>query len=173
MDPTVKAFSGLTIKDAEKGEVEAIIATLEVVDRDGDILRKGSIPDGATVAMSGYGHDAVFGSRPVGKGKIHIEGNKAFFRGRVFLNTTDGRETFEVLKEMGRDQEWSWGFQVIGSEVPDEKEKKQGAWRVLTKTAPFEVSPVLMGAGIGTRTVGVKGVVTRRRTGRRTPTTPA
>jgi hypothetical protein len=154
---TTKSFGGFEIKDAEKGEVEAIIATLEVVDRDGDILRKGSIPDGVAVQMSAWGHDAVFGSRPVGKGTIHIDGNKALFKGRVFLNTAEGRETFEVLKEMGRDQEWSWGFQVVGSEVPSENEKKQGAWRILTKTSPFEVSPVIIGAGIGTRTLGVKG----------------
>lgn len=153
---TTKAFGGFEIKDAEKGEVEAIVATLGVVDRDGDILRKGAIPDGVAVKMSAWGHDAVFGNRPIGKGVISIDGNKAVFKGRVFLNTTEGRETFEVLKEMGRDQEWSWGFRVIGSEVPSDEEKKQGAWRILTKTDPFEVSPVIMGAGIGTRTLGVK-----------------
>ena len=151
-----KAFDGFEIKDADKGEVEAIIATLGVIDRDGDILRKGSIPDGAKVQMSAWGHDAVFGNRPIGKGVISIDGDKAVFKGRVFLNTAEGRETFEVLKEMGRDQEWSWGFRVTGSEVPSEDERKKGAFRILTKTDPFEVSPVIIGAGVGTRTLGVK-----------------
>jgi hypothetical protein len=152
----VKAFSGFEIKDADKGEVEAIIATLGVVDRDGDIIRKGAIPNGVSVTMSGWGHDAVFGSRPVGKGAVVIDGNRAIFKGRVFLNTAAGRETFEVLKEMGPTQEWSWGFHVMGDETPSEAERKQGARRVLTKTAPFEVSPVIIGAGIGTGTVAVK-----------------
>lgn len=151
-----KSFCAVEIKDAEKGDVEAIIATLGVVDRDEDIIRPGAIPDGANVSMSSYGHSAAYGDRPVGKGKIHIEGNKAVFRGRVFLKTLEGRETFETLKEMGADQQWSWGFEVLGSEVPTEDEKKQGARRALTKTDTFEVSPVIRGAGIGTRTVGVK-----------------
>lgn len=155
-DAVTKSFAGFEIKDADKGEVEAIIATLGVVDRDGDIIRKGAIPDGAKVSMSAWGHDAVFGNRPVGKGTVHIDGNRAIFKGRIFLNTAAGRETFEVLKEMGRDQEWSWGFHVKGSEVPTDEERKQGAFRILTKTDPFEVSPVIIGAGIGTRTVAVK-----------------
>jgi hypothetical protein len=150
----VKAFAGFEIKNEERGEIEAIIATLGVVDRDGDILRKGSIPHGTAVAMSGWGHDAVFGSRPVGKGTIYIDGNKAVFKGRVFLNTAAGRETFEVLKELPT--EWSWGFHVVNDESPNEAERKAGARRILTKTAPFEVSPVIIGAGIGTGTVAVK-----------------
>jgi hypothetical protein len=148
------------IKDANRGDVEAIIATLGVVDKDEDIIRPDAIKEGAKVAMSSYGHDAVFGDAPVGKGAIHIEGAKAVFKGRMFLATQRGRDTFEVLKEMGGDQEWSFGFRVMGSEVPSEAERKQGARRVLTKLDCFEVSPVIMGAGVGTRTVGVKGAKT-------------
>lgn len=152
----VKAIARLEIKDADKGEVSAVIATLGVIDRDGDIIRKGAIPDGAKVAVSSYGHDAVWGNRPVGKGTLSTTGNKVLFDGRLFLNTSDGRDTFEVLKEMGADQEWSFGFRIIGYEVPTEEEQRQGAYRVLTKLDAFEVSPVLVGAGIGTRTLAVK-----------------
>lgn len=152
----LKAIGAFEIKDAEKGDVEAIVATLEVIDRDEDIIRADAIKDGSKVSMSSYGHDAVWGDTPVGKGKIHIEGNKAVFKGRIFLATQRGRETFEVLKEMGTDQQWSFGFRVLGSEVPDEAHRKQGARRILTKLEAFEVSPVIVGAGVGTRTVAVK-----------------
>ena len=94
--PVVKSITSFEIKDADKGEVRAVIATLGVVDRDGDIIRKGAIPDGSKVAVSAYGHDAVWGNRPVGKGTLSTEGNKVLFDGRLFLNTTDGRDTFEV-----------------------------------------------------------------------------
>ena len=151
-----KSFGSFEIKDAEKGEIEAIIATLGVVDKDGDIIMADAIPDGSKVSMSAYGHDAVWGDAPVGKGRIHVEGNKAVFKGRVFLATTRGRDTFETLKEMGGDQEWSFGFHVIGSEIPDDAAKKQGARLILTKLDAFEVSPVLIGAGVGTRTLVVK-----------------
>lgn len=153
----LKSIAQLEIKDADKGEVRAVIATLGVIDRDGDIIRKGAIPDGARVVVSSYGHDAVWGNRPAGKGTLSTEGNKVLFDGRLFLNTSDGRDTFEVLKEMGTDQEWSFGFRIIGDEVPTEDEQRQGAYRILTKLDAFEVSPVLIGAGIGTRTLAVKG----------------
>jgi hypothetical protein len=152
----VKSFVGFEIKDADKGEIEAIIATLEVVDKDEDVIMSDAIKDASKVAMSSYGHDVVFGDTPVGKGKLFVEGNKAVFKGRIFLATQKGRETFEVLKEMGADQQWSFGFRILGSEVPEEKWKKAGARRILTKLDCYEVSPVMVGAGVGTHTVGVK-----------------
>jgi hypothetical protein len=96
------------------------------------------------------------GELPAGKGKLFIDENKAVFRGNVFMGTQRGRDTLAVLKEMGSDQEWSFGFRVIGSEVPDEDWRKRGAERILTKLDCFEVSPVLIGAGVGTRTVSAK-----------------
>ncbi len=152
-----KALTALEIKDAEKGEVEAIVATLGVVDRDYDVIQEGAIMDGAKVKLSGYGHDTVFsGAMPVGRGAIHIDGDKAVFRGKVFMSTARGRETLAVLKEMGAEQEWSFGFRVIGREEPDEAWSKRGARRILTKLEAFEVSPVLIGAGIDTQTVRAK-----------------
>jgi hypothetical protein len=155
-DLVVKTFRGFEIKDAEKGEVSAKVAQLEIKDKDGDLIRKGAQPKAAKVAMSSWGHDAVFGSRPAGKGTLKSTGNDLMFDGRVFLNTADGRDTFEVLKEMGEDQEWSFAFRVLGSELPSEDERKQGITRVITKMDAFEVSPVLIGAGIGTQTTSIK-----------------
>lgn len=152
----VKQFSGLTIKDADKGEIEAIVATLGVVDKDGDIIRRGALSKRAAVTLSSWGHDAIYGVRPAGKGTLVEKGNTLTFSGRVFLSTTSGRETFEVLKEMGDDQEWSFGFRVTGWEAPTEDEKKAGAWRIITKMEAFEVSPVLIGAGINTQTTSTK-----------------
>jgi phage head maturation protease len=152
----LKSFCTFEVKDAEKGEVEAIVATLGVVDKDEDIITTDAIKDGSKVLMSAYGHDAVFGARPAGKGALFITGDKVVFKGRAFLTTTDGRDTFEVLKEMGSDQEWSFGFRVLGAEVPSDEQRKQGARRILTKLDCFEVSPVIIGAGVGTRTTGVK-----------------
>lgn len=152
----IKSFCSFEIKDAEKGEVEAIIATLGVVDKDEDIIRADAVANGSKVSMSSYGHDAVFGARPVGKGTVHTVGNKLVFKGRMFLATSDGRDTFECLKEMGEDQEWSFGFRILGAEVPSDEERKMGARRILTKLDAFEVSPVIIGAGVGTRTTAVK-----------------
>lgn len=151
-----KSFRGFAIKDADKGEIEAVVATLGVVDRDGDIIRKGALGGSSSVTMSAWGHDAVFGVRPAGKGVLTESKGKLHFAGRAFLNTANGRETFEVLKEMGDDQEWSFGFYVTGTETPSDEERKAGAYRVITKMDAFEVSPVLVGAGINTQTTFVK-----------------
>lgn len=155
-DVAQKAFRGFAIKDADRGEIEAVVATLNVVDKDGDIIRKGALGGSAAVTMSAWGHDAIFGATPAGKGTLVEEKSQLRFAGRVFLSTTNGRETFEVLKEMGEDQEWSFGFRVTGWEVPSDEEKKAGAWRVITKMEAFEVSPVLVGAGVNTRTTSIK-----------------
>lgn len=152
----LKVFRGLTVKDADKGEVEADVCTLGVVDKDGDIVRAGSLGGTASVIMSEWGHDAMYGNRPAGKGTLVESNGRLRFKGRVFLNTTGGRETFEVLKEMGEDQEWSFGFRVTGWEAPSETEKAAGAWRVITKMDAFEVSPVLVGAGVNTGTTRLK-----------------
>jgi hypothetical protein len=148
-------FGGFTVKDADKGEIEAKVATLEVVDKDGDIIRKSALPKAATVAMSAWGHDAVFGARPAGSGKLKTEGRHLVFDGRAFLTTWNGKETFETLKQYP-EAEWSFGFRITGWEDPDEDERKAGAWRVITKMEAFEVSPVLIGAGLGTGTSSLK-----------------
>lgn len=153
----VKALDGLEIKDDERGEIEAVIATLDVVDRDRDIIRPMAIKDGARVKLSDYGHSAAFGAAPVGKGTLRIEGNKVLFRGKYFMSTSRGSEAFKMMKEIGPDEsEWSFGFHVEGDEPPGEADRKKGAFRILTKLDSFEVSPVMRGAGIGTRTVSVK-----------------
>lgn len=152
-----KAFeSTFEIKDEATGEIEALFATFGVVDRDGDIVQKGAIPDGSVVAISEYGHSAIYGDAPVGKGVVVIEGNKAIVKGQLFMDMPEAKKTLSVLKGMGKDQQWSWGFRVIGSETPSDELRKQGAWRIITKTETFEVSPVLRGAGIGTRTLSAK-----------------
>lgn len=152
----LKVFRGLTIKDADKGEVEADVCTLSVIDKDGDIVRPGSLGGKAPVVMSAWGHDAMYGQRPAGKGSLVESNGRLRFKGKIFLNTTGGRETFEVLKEMGDDQEWSFGFHITGWEEPSAAEKTAGAWRVITKMDAFEVSPVLIGAGMDTGTTRLK-----------------
>ena len=160
----VKAFGHIDIKDEGKGEVEAVIATLNVVDREGDVILPTAIKSGSKVIMSSYNHNTVgslfgdSGQFPAGKGKIDIDGDKAVFRGNVFMDMQLGRDTLAMLKHMGGDQEWSFGFRVLDSDVPDkeQREKWPSAERILTKLDCFEVSPVIMGAGVGTRTLVAK-----------------
>jgi prohead serine protease len=151
-----KELGAIEIKDAEKGEVEAVVATLNVVDRDLEIIDSDAIKNGAKVKMSAYGHDAMWGGSPVGKGNLVVDGERVLFKGRFFLSTDRGTEAFRTIKEMGPEQEWSFGYRVLKSEEPNDEQRGKGARRILSKLDAFEVSPVMIGAGIGTRTVGVK-----------------
>lgn len=150
-----KQLASVEIKDETKGEVEAVFATLNVKDRDDDVTLPGAFENGSEVVISAYGHKSWEGVLPVGKGTISEVGDKVVMKGRFFLNTTAGRDTFEVVKELGARQEWSYGFNVLDSEAGEFEGKSV---RVLKKMAVHEVSPVMRGAGVGTTTTLVKAL---------------
>lgn len=150
-----KALTGLKITDADKGLVEALFSTFDVVDHDGDVTEKGAFGD-QKVRISAYNHGSWHGALPVGKGIISETDGGAVLKGQFFLDTTAGRDTFEVVKEMGDLQEWSYGYDVIEAE---QGTKDGQDVQVLKKLKVHEVSPVLLGAGIDTRTLAVKGLV--------------
>lgn len=151
-----KALSSVEIKDADQGRVTAVFSTFNVVDSDGDITVKDAIKDGTSVRISAYNHGSWQGALPVGKGVIRNMGNQAVLEGQFFMNTTHGRDTFEVVKQLADQQQWSYGFDVVDFEQPDEEAKSGGAKRILKELNVHEVSPVMIGAGVGTRTVAVK-----------------
>ncbi|GAA2159353.1 HK97 family phage prohead protease [Glycomyces lechevalierae] len=141
------------IKDADKGEVEALFSTYNVIDKDGDVTLPGAFDDGAPAKISAYGHASWSGVLPVGKGTINDIGTGAVMRGKFFLDTTAGKDTFTTVKELGPLQEWSYGYDVIESEFGEFEGKHV---RFLKKLKVHEVSPVLIGAGVGTMTMSAK-----------------
>ena len=153
-----KAFGALEIKDAEQGEVTAVVATLGVVDKDGDVLLPGSFPPNASVKMSAYNHDIVLdGAAPVGKGMITVQGDKAIFQGRFFMSTERGREAFHMVKELGADGEWSFGYpRAVKTQEMTGEWRGKGARRIIAGLQPMEASPVFRGAGMGTGTLAAK-----------------
>lgn len=143
------------IKDAEKGVVTAAFAKTGSKDLDGDFTLPGAFGS-QSVRVSSYGHGSWMGELPVGKGTITEKDGEAIAELKFFMSTAHGREHFEVVKEMGDLQEWSYGFDVKETgEITDELREK-GVSRVLKKLKVHEVSPVLLGSGIGTRTLSVK-----------------
>lgn len=150
-----KSLSGVVVKDAEKGTVEAVFSTFNVKDSDGDVTLPGAIEDGMKVVISAYGHRSHMGELPVGKGIIAVTDNEAVLKGQFFLNTTAGRDTFAVVKELGEQQEWSYSLHDVTSHKGlHNGEEVNFLERIgLIK----EVSPVLLGAGINTRTLSAKG----------------
>lgn len=155
-----KSMARVEVKDAERGEVTCVFAKLGVVDHDGDVTLPGAFEDGAEVRISAYGHNSWMGELPVGKGKIRVVGDEALCDAQFFMDTSHGRDTFLVVKEMGPLQEWSYGYDPLEYSFGDQDGQQV---RFLKKQLVHEVSPVLLGAGLGTRTVSAKSAGNRPR----------
>lgn len=151
-----KSLSRVEVKDADKGEIRAVFATLGVKDSDGDVTVKGAFPDGQPVAIGAYGHTSWQGVKPVGKGVITEVGDEAILDGQFFLDTVEGRDTFTVVKALGEIglQEWSYGYDPVKFSFGEHEGERV---RFLEQLAVHEVSPVLKGAGMGTRVLSAKG----------------
>lgn len=150
-----KRLNRVEIKDADKGEVSAIFATFNAKDSDGDVTLPGGFADGGIVPISAYGHRSWQGALPVGKGKLRETKTEAVMDGKFFLDTADGADTFTTVKHLAEDGlgEWSYGYDVIESDRGDFNGEPV---RFLKRLKVHEVSPVLLGAGVGTRTLAAK-----------------
>jgi hypothetical protein len=74
------------------------------------------------------------------------------------MNTTKGRDTFNVIKGLGSLMEWSYGFDVLEKsegKFPEGDENGKDV-RFLKSLKVHEVSPVILGAGENTRTLSAK-----------------
>jgi hypothetical protein len=136
----------------KEGEFTAEFATLEVVDHDGDITKPGAFQDGQETLIEPWNHN--YGELPVGKGVIRERDNKAIIEGQFFMDTQSGRDHYQVVKNLGPLQEWSYTFEI--------EESSQGHVddmdvRYLEKLDVWGVAPVTRGAGIDTRTTSIKG----------------
>lgn len=147
-----KNLHSLKIDGEAEGRVTAVFATLNVVDAHGDVTRPGAFSN-EDVRISAYGHESWYGQLPVGRGSIEEVGDEAIFEGQFFLNTTAGRDTFEVVKQMKELQEWSYGFDIVEASHGQEDGRPV---QYLDRLKVHEVSPVLLGAGVNTRTLAVK-----------------
>jgi HK97 family phage prohead protease len=151
-----KSLAHIEVKDEDKGQITAVFATLNVVDSDGDVTLPGAFENGAKVRISAFGHRSWDGALPVGKGTIREVKDEAILDGQFFLDTPEGRSTFAVVKSLGEDglQEFSYGYDPVEFSYGEHDDRPV---RFLKKLKVHEVSPVLLGAGVGTRLLSAKG----------------
>lgn len=139
--------------DEEQGSFRAVFSTFNVPDLDGDVTLPGAFEEGQKVRIAYWGHR--WHDLPVGRGVIGSDGEKAWVDGKFFLDTQAGLETYKTVKNLAELQEWSYGFDIEESENAVFEGQDV---RILKKMKVHEVSPVLLGAGIGTMTTAIKGV---------------
>ena len=138
----------------ESGTVEATIATFNVPDFAGDTVLRSAFIDGTRVRMCWAHDDTAW----IGDGTITTDETTAKFAGRFWLSTTSGREAFERVKAAGDLAQWSWTAIVPPGAARSEMQGgKLVNYLGLKALEVLEVSPVLLAAGIGTRTISVKG----------------
>ena len=153
-----KQFMPSDITLTDDGEVVVAFAKLNVVDHDDDITLPGAIPT-KRVPMSAFNHTSWpqrGGMPPIGVGQIAERDDMGVFTGKFFTDTTHGRDAYLTVKAMADLQEWSYGFNIISSERNPKLANGLKARRALKELDIFEVSPVLMGAGIHTATLAIK-----------------
>lgn len=150
-----KTFTGIELKADKPGHFTARIATLNIVDKDGDVTLPGSFPEGKEILLSAYQHGSWMGGLPVGKAIIREKDNDVLIDGEFNLKTQTGREHYETAKFAPDLQEWSYGFSVLSAEEEAEWEGNK-VNRILKELDVFEASQVLLGAGVNTAILAIK-----------------
>lgn len=147
----------LTVKGAGEagpaGTVRARFSTFDVIDSDGDVVRPGAFTDGAKVLISSWNHGSWGAAPPIGRGTIRTTATAAELDGLLFLNTTAGRDAYEVLKATADIGEWSYSLDNI---VAKQGERDGRSVRLIESVDVHEVSPVIKAESVGTRTLAVK-----------------
>lgn len=147
-----------SLDEGSEGDVLVAFAKAdgETIDKDQHITDPGAFP-AKRVPISAYGHTSwpEKGARlPVGITEIGEDNGEAIARGRFLVDTTHGRDTYLTVKALGELQEWSYGYRILAH--AKEKASDGRAVTRLKKLDVYELSPTLVGAGVGTRTLAIK-----------------
>ena len=141
-------------KIGDKGTGQAVVATLNVIDHDDDVILPGAIGQQDVQILPAHDSRAM----PLGKAIVHETDSEMIADFRFNLDTQAGKEWASQLKfdlENGSKpvQEWSFAYDVIDA---DTGERDGKTVRFLKALKIHEISPVLLGAGINTRTLDIK-----------------
>lgn len=141
------------IKALGDGSGQIVFATMNVIDKDGDVTLPGAF--GRQKAAIVPAHN--WGSVPLGHAEVSEVGDEAHAALAFNLESATAKEWYSWLKQDVSSgapiQEWSYGFTITDSE-PGEWEGRPV--RILKALKVHEVSPVLVGAGENTRTLAIK-----------------
>lgn len=139
---------------SDEGTGSAVFATLQVIDKDADVIMPGSIADSPKTVKLVAAHD--WKAPNIGMATIKEVGNELVADFKFYLDMPSAKEWYTALKnnfDNGVSQEFSFGFNTTQAEKGTWEEKSV---RLIKGMSIFEVSPVMIGAGENTRTLAVK-----------------
>ena len=143
------------IKGPSAGTSEAILAQLNAVDRQHDIIEDGpdllKNPPGDRVPVSSWNHNYVFDpeAAPAGWATLQVEGGQ--LRASVTWND-DALGRVAAARVEAEKPDWSWTLDGIETRPLTAAERAAGARRVVVRVLVVEASPVDKGASIASGT---------------------
>lgn len=150
----VKSLAGAKLKALdEEGRGLAVIATLNVVDKDGDVTLPGAV--GEQVVKIVPTHD--WSHVPLGKATLKETGDEVIAEFGLNLAIQAARDWHSAMKLDLESppplQEWSYGFTITEFSFGQFEDQDV---RFLSGLKVHEISPVMVGAGVNTRTLALK-----------------
>ena len=150
----VKSSAGAKLKALdEKGRGLAVIATLNVIDKDGDATLPGAFGEQTVKVVPTHDWSHV----PLGKATLKETGDEVIAEFGLNLEIQAARDWHSAMKLDLESppplQEWSYGFTI--QEFSFGQFEDQDV-RFLSALKVHEISPVMVGAGVNTRTLALK-----------------
>lgn len=158
----VKSFTPQFKSVEDDGTASWVMATLNSIDSDGDVTLPGALGEQTFSIQPAHDHSHV----PLGKARLYEEGTEAIVEAKFNLDIPAARDWHSAIKfDLANPpavQEYSYGYE------PKEGGTKSGTFqgqrvRFFQPKADgspgidvYETSPVLRGAGVGTRTLAAK-----------------
>ena len=165
-----KSFE-LKAKADDTGMIAGFFSTYdEEPDSYGDIIRPGAFTETIKKRQeSGHPFPLCFNhdfSQVIGAVEKIEDTEKGPYIEAKFLDTDLAQDVRKMLKS-GAIYQFSFAYDVLGWEEPNEEQKKKGIWNILTKLEVFEISVVTVPANQNAVATEVKSAEPETKAGRR------
>lgn len=158
----VKSFTPQFKSVDDDGTASWVMATLNEIDSDGDVTLPGALGNQTFSIVPAHNHGHV----PLGKARLYEEGSEAVVEAKFNLDIPAARDWHSAIKfDLANPpaiQEYSYGYQPFegGTKSGTFKGQRVRFFQPKADGSPgidvYETSPVLRGAGVGTRTLAAK-----------------
>lgn len=138
--------------DSRTGQLSLVVATLGAIDKHDEVVQAGSIGR-QDVVISPFQHGVWRGGVPIGKGVLYEQGGLVQFDGTLNMELSTARDNWSAIAFAKELTEVSFGFRVLRHSFGQQEGRPVV---FLHEIKAYEVSPVMLGAGVGTGVTAIK-----------------